>query len=465
MDKTVAKKSDSILFVKIENDGFDLGAQRRIIEKNDLPFAVNTIEKFKEAIQNGKQFIPPDKSLIVSKEKLKTNSNYSLSLESYALYETNKTSFDIVKLSTICKNLDFKRRPVTASDRIKGRFPYYGASGIVDYVDDFIFDDEYLLVSEDGANLKARVTPIAFSVSGKIWVNNHAHILKFMDRATQKFVECYLNSISLEKYITGSAQPKLNQESLNSIQIPLPPLSIQQEIVSKIENYQRIIDGAKQVVEAYKPQIDINPDWEMVELKGLCEKILSGGTPSTENSSFWNGTIPWISSADIIDIKTATPRRFINEIAIQNSATNLIPKGNVIVVTRVSLGKLFLNDFDVCISQDSQGLVLNKALVKPEYALYVLLEKVQHFKNSSQGTTIQGVTKQQLSSIQIPLPSIEEQERIIQQIENVQQLVNANKELITIYGQKIKDEIAKLWQEDKKETIETKETLVVEVTL
>ena len=139
-------------------------------------------------------------------------------------------------LDKISENLDSKRIPITKSDRTHGMYPYYGASGIVDYVDDYIFDGDTLLVSEDGANLLARSTPIAFSVSGKYWVNNHAHILKFENKATQRFVEFYLESIKLDEYITGAAQPKLNQKALYSIPIPIPmSINMQAKIVESIE--------------------------------------------------------------------------------------------------------------------------------------------------------------------------------------------------------------------------------------
>ncbi|MFH0793219.1 MAG: restriction endonuclease subunit S [bacterium] len=139
----------------------------------------------------------------------------------------------------ISTNLDSKRIPITKSDRKSGEYPYYGASGIVDYVADYIFNGDTLLVSEDGANLLARSTPIAFSVSGKYWVNNHAHILKFENMATQRFVEFYLESIKLDEYITGAAQPKLNQKALNSIPIPIPTsVEAQATIVESIESLQ-----------------------------------------------------------------------------------------------------------------------------------------------------------------------------------------------------------------------------------
>ena len=158
---------------------------------------------------------------------------------------TRDTKIEQTTLDKISENCDSQRKPVTSGNRIKGDYPYYGASGIVDYVNDYIFDGDYLLVSEDGANLVARSTPIAFSISGKNWVNNHAHILKFKESATRKFVEHYLNSINLEKYISGGAQPKLNQQNLNKIPIPLPPLSVQQRIVNVLDNFDAICSDLK----------------------------------------------------------------------------------------------------------------------------------------------------------------------------------------------------------------------------
>lgn len=146
-------------------------------------------------------------------------------------------------LPELSTNLDNKRKPVTKSDRESGEYPYYGASGIVDYVSGYIFDDELLLVSEDGANLMARSTPIAFSSSGKVWINNHVHVLKFNSMITQKYVEHYLNMIDLSEYITGAAQPKLNRENLNRIRINIPSsIEEQEKIVIALERFDRLIN-------------------------------------------------------------------------------------------------------------------------------------------------------------------------------------------------------------------------------
>ena len=141
----------------------------------------------------------------------------------------------MVTLDQISENCDSQRKPVTSGNRELGDIPYYGASGIVDYVKDYIFDGDYLLISEDGANLLARSTPIAFSISGKTWVNNHAHVLRFDEYATRRYVEMYLNSIDLSYYITGAAQPKLNQKNLNKIEIPLPDLEEQKRIIGILD--------------------------------------------------------------------------------------------------------------------------------------------------------------------------------------------------------------------------------------
>ena len=147
---------------------------------------------------------------------------------------------DYKTLPEISVNCDRQRKPVTKGKRNSGSYPYYGASGIVDYVSDYIFEGDYLLISEDGANLLARSTPIAFSISGKNWVNNHAHVLKFETDVMRKYVEIYLNSIGLERYISGGAQPKLNQDNLNKIPIPVPENHRIQTIVDILTKFDKL---------------------------------------------------------------------------------------------------------------------------------------------------------------------------------------------------------------------------------
>ena len=167
-------------------------------------------------------------------------------------------------LGKLANNLDSLRKPIKSGLREPGEIPYYGASGVVDYVRDYIFDGDYLLVSEDGANLLARNTPIAFSISGKTWVNNHAHVLEFETYEDRKFVEYYLNSIDLTPYISGAAQPKLNKKNLESIQVPDPIPEQKKRIVSILETFDAItsslVEGLPREIELRQKQYEYYRD-------------------------------------------------------------------------------------------------------------------------------------------------------------------------------------------------------------
>lgn len=191
--------------------------------------------------------------------------------ESYLqeIFEKKGEGWNKKQLGEICDNLDSRRIPITKSKRSKGDIPYYGASGIVDYVEDFIFDDDLLLVSEDGANLLARTYPIAFSIQGKTWVNNHAHVLKFNNTSSQYFIEYYLNSIKLDPYVSGMAQPKLNQRKLNSIPVPWPNTEVQKNIVEYLGLLKKHLDSLNT---RYKKKIT-----KLEELKkSILQKAFSG---------------------------------------------------------------------------------------------------------------------------------------------------------------------------------------------
>ena len=160
-----------------------------------------------------------DEQAIISEQSAKVKSKF---VEMFGDNPTTTHGKNSVKLSTLCENLDNERKPIAEHLRNKGDIPYYGASGIVDYVAEYIFDETLLLISEDGANLVSRNMPIAFSITGKSWVNNHVHILRFKNYKLQKYVESYINNIDLSEYINKNANPKLTQEKLNSIMIYMP---------------------------------------------------------------------------------------------------------------------------------------------------------------------------------------------------------------------------------------------------
>jgi len=245
------------------------------INRNDV-YSLNI--KVPQSLSEQKSIVTLLDRIFGKIEKAKKNAEKNLqnSRELFEAYSKNifiDPRGNTQSFGEVSKNLDSKRIPVTKRDRINGEYPYYGASGIVDYVNKYIFDENLLLVSEDGSNLLARTYPIAFSISGKSWVNNHAHVIKFKKRETQKFYEFYLNSIDLSPYVSGMAQPKLNQNSLNSIKVPSPPIEEQSKIVKQLDELSM---QTRKLEEIYKKKL--------VDLEELKKSVLQSAF--TPNSSF-----------------------------------------------------------------------------------------------------------------------------------------------------------------------------------
>ena len=206
-----------------------LTEQRRIVRKLDtldarsatarthLAAIEKLVERYKLAVLRGAYFV--DASGTLNEE------------------EARGFGWDIRPLGQSLENLDNRRIPIKAEDRQKRRGPYdyYGASGVIDKIDEYLFDGRYLLIGEDGANLVARSSPIAFIAEGQFWVNNHAHVLGETPYACLDWVRLYFAAIKLESFVTGSAQPKLTQSNLNKIPVPLPAPDEQRKIVRRIE--------------------------------------------------------------------------------------------------------------------------------------------------------------------------------------------------------------------------------------
>ncbi len=211
-----------------------------------------------------------------------------------------------VKLGEVCDFHNHKRVPLSSLQREKrkGQYPYYGASGIIDYLDDYIFDGKYLLISEDGENLRSRKTEIAFFAKGKFWVNNHAHIVTARENLDIDFLYYYIKTLNISPYITGAVQPKLNKASLENIELPLPPLKEQKRIAAILSSLDDKIEVNNQINKNLEEQaqaifkswfVDFEPfggvmpsDWREGTLKDYC-KMKSG---FAFKSSWWqdNGT-------------------------------------------------------------------------------------------------------------------------------------------------------------------------------
>lgn len=225
----------------IKNKVLQLAIQGKLVEQceNDEPASV-----FLERIKAEKEQLVKDKA--IKKEKTLPE----ISEEDKVFNLPKGWEWCRFGRATICR--DGERVPVSSKERQDRAkiYDYYGASGVIDKIDDYLFDRPLLLIGEDGANLISRSTPIAFIAKGKYWVNNHAHVIDSANLDTLKYLEVYLNAIDLKPYVTGTAQPKLNQANLNKIPIALPPLEEQKRIIAKVDLIMDYLDTLQQEVES-----------------------------------------------------------------------------------------------------------------------------------------------------------------------------------------------------------------------
>jgi type I restriction enzyme S subunit len=300
-------------------------------------------------------------------------------------------------LGDLTANFDGRRVPVKETERRRGPYPYYGASGIVDYVHDYLFDGEYLLIAEDGENLRTRSTPVAFLARGKFWVNNHAHIVRGNGDADTRYLMYALQATDISGYLTGSTMPKLTQGNMNRIPVPSPRLAQQRAIAhilgtldERIELNRRMnetleamaraifqswfvnFDPVRAKSEGRDPGLpshiaDLFPDrfqdselgeipagWEVRAIGDLAD-VVGGSTPSTSNREFWNGGQHcWATPKDLAALSTPvlldTDRR-ITDAGVSQISSGLLPAGTVLLSSRAPIGYLAVAETSTAVNQ------------------------------------------------------------------------------------------------------------------
>ncbi|WP_265421240.1 restriction endonuclease subunit S [Aeromonas salmonicida] len=339
-----------------------------------------------------------------------------------------KAGWEIKTLNQISTNLDSKRVPITKSERTSGVYPYYGASGIVDYVDDYIFDEDALLISEDGANLLARSTPIAFPATGKYWVNNHAHIVSFESMTTQRFVELYLESIPLDDYITGAAQPKLNQKALNSIPIPVPPLSEQRRIVAILDeafeaiaaaraNAEQNRQNTRALFESYLQSVfsQRGEGWKEMRLADISKDFGRGKSKHRPRNDpkLYGGSYPFIQTGDVRNsghlITTYT--QTYNDVGLAQS--KLWPKGTLCITIAANIAETGILDFDACFPDSVIGVVANDEITSTKYLEYLLQSFKAHLQAKGKGSAQDNINLGTFENQYFPFADLKKQEEIV----------------------------------------------------
>ncbi len=335
IDKALSKRTDKILFVNIENDGFNLGAQRRPIDKNDLPDAVRSIKRYIESIKDGGDFdadlIP--NITIVEKERIAAEGDYNLSGQRYvAVKNTGMQKWPMVRLGDVCEKISKTIKPST----LEGNINYIGLENIESHTGNLVgeissdtkcikslknmFEKNDILYGKLRPNLnKVYLCKISGICSTDIYV------LRCKKMVIPKYLDLILRLDTFNKDvlngISGAQLPRVTYQYMCGLQIPLPTLEVQREIVGEIEGYQKIIDGCEQVVKSWKPQIDINPDWPVVRLGDVCDvrdgthdspKYVQDGFPLVTSKNIKDDTIDF-SDTNLIskdDLEKMTTQEF-----------------------------------------------------------------------------------------------------------------------------------------------------------
>lgn len=468
MDKALAKQRNEILFVKIDNDGYNLGAQRTAVKGSQLEEAIALAHEF---VESGEI---PD-SLIahaVLRTEIAANGDYNLSGDRYKVQVTTNSHFDLVPVEDLFESIR-NGRNVEQFDQV-GKYRVTRiqtiSDGTVDlektkWTDDDVPEDYFM---QDGDILLSHINSIEHLAKSAIFkdvneqVVHGTNLIRFKpdkSKIIPEYVSAVFKSDTFIDTAKSFAQKAVNQASLRvadlkSIQIPFPPLSIQQEIVAEIEGYQKVIDGAKTVVANYKPKIEIDPDWEMVELQEVCI-VTSGGTPDRKNSSYWNGNIPYVKTGEIFFNRIKHAEEFITEEGLNNSSARLINPGTILMAMYgqgVTRGRVAILEIEAAINQAIAAISCSEK-IDNVFLFYQLMGLYEHLRKISdaRGGNQSNLNGKLIKELKIVVPDLETQRQIVAQIEKEQELVNANKQLIEIFEQKIKDRITKVWGVEKTE--------------
>lgn len=450
LDKKIAKKSKEVLFVKVEADGYNLGAQRREIKENDLPLALEVLKEFQNSVLEG--FEPKlekfEKTIahIVHKDKI-AEQDYNLSGDRYKEAVVYDGNWDLVELGDVA---EIKRgSTITQKTAIKGDIPVIaGGQQPAYYHNESNREGNIITVSGSGAYsgfVAFFENPIYASDCFTIKSLNESKLLT-------KYIYHLLKGKQDEIYKlqSGGGQPHVYPKDLIPYKIPLPPLEVQERIVEEIENYQNIIDGAKKVVESYKPSFKIDPEWDVVELEEVVH-ICRGGSPRPIQKYLTkdkNG-INWVKIGDTKGITkyiTSTKEKIKPE---GLSKSREVKEGDFILSNSMSFGKPYIMKTTGAIHDGWLLLRIESKDIIQDYLYYVLSSELIYkaFKLLATGGVVQNLNSEKVRKVKIPLPPIETQKEIVSKIEEEQKLVDSNKQLIEIFEKKIKDKIAEVWGE------------------
>ena len=466
LDSDLAKRSNDILFIKIDNDGFSLGSQRGEIKGSQLAVAIETAKMFKKSIIEGIDFKNTTIAHSVEKKEISKNGDFNLSGERYIDEVNLDSEWPVYNLGELC---DFSQgiqvdKPLQLKEPKKDYERFLRIENYTQLSNDFRFIPKELSKNKfvDEVDVVAVRYGATAGFIGKgfkgVLANNLFKISPKNNTLSKSFLYHYLNSekaqIFLKKSTAGGAMPALSFGVVKELQFPLPPLSIQENIVREIEGYQKIIDGAKMVINNYKPEIIINPTWEMVELNSLVEVISGYGFSSSdfkEDNPIKCIKITNVGVREFVDDDTSRlPETYLKQYSkyIVNSGDLVISLTRTIISSGLKVTVVPESWDNTLVNQRVAGLKPKENANLNFIYHYLCSDEVYKYVEEQSRSLMQpNLSITDLKKLLIPSPSIEIQNEIVAKIELEQDLVNANKKLISIFEQKIKDRIAKVWEE------------------
>jgi type I restriction enzyme M protein len=455
LNRQVAKKRDGVLFIKIENDGFSLGAQRREIDKNDLPEAARILREWKNSPQITQ--MNADNVLVVPKEKLAENGEYNLTGDRYRIPDVcGKQKWPMVRLGDGIF-LEIKNgKNVEQFDEV-GKYRVSRIQTISDgrvdlhkikWTNDNVKENELL---KEGDILFSHINSLDHLAKTALFTNINEQVVHGVNliclrpdinQISPTFIIRIFKSNQFILTARTFAQKAVNQASIKvsdikNISIPLPPLEVQQEIVAAIEGYQKVIDGARQVIDNWKPQIDVNPDWPMVRLGDVCE-VIAGQSPAGRYYNERGAGTPFYQG------KTEFTEKYIGlPVKWTTQETKIAEKDDILISVRAPVGPINISTQRICIGRGLAAIRPSVKILLP--FLFALLKMQEKTIKGNGGAVFDSISKEGIEAIKIPLPPLEVQQEIVAEIEAEQKVIDGCRELIVRYEENIKRVIDGVW--------------------
>ena len=455
IDRTLAKEQDSILFVKLNNDGFDLGAQRREIKGSEIPDVVNIFKDYQKGVEiEGRENV-----VLANKEDI-AGQDYILVGERYIDSKKNDGCWPLIRLGDCC-NIFVGGTPSKQESA-------FWENGTIKWVSSkYIGDDgrilNYDLITEEAVSSSAtKIAPpqstiliTRVSVGKKAYADDYYAINQDMtclipdERIYPPFL--YYMASNLTKLIERDAQGigvrGVTQKYVSDLLIPLPPLTVQKEIVAEIEGYQRIINGARQVVDNYKPYIKIPKSVDSICLGTICEIVRGSSPRPAGDPRYYGGSVPRLMVADITrDGMYVVPR--IDSLTEEGAKYSRPMKaGDVVMAVSGQPGTCAILLQDSCIHDGFVGLKNIASEYLPDFLCIYLNSIKESSQQLSVGAVFKNLKTDQIREFKIPCIDLVTQECIVKSIKYEMKIVNGNTHLIEIFQQKIKDTIAEVWGE------------------